>query len=423
MDNLSLVRKQLIKGSTETAHWAVLLTFFVWPFGTFVSSLRFIGKRAFSTVLVLFYFLFGYTYIITGKDQDTYRVSQYFLNAATESFSDLWNKMTNLYELGNKPDIFQDLLQFVVSRFTTDVQVYFAIASLLFAFVLAKIFEDLYKDTQEVKDAGLLVLLLSFFLLLVFAPSRINSFRHYMATAIFIFASCRYLIYGGYQNLILLCITPLIHFAFVAVIPLIVLFKIIGRRYVVYYVLIVLSFVFSGQSKDYIREKLPNLEESALQYHANQYTSDYYLKQVAKLKSQRTVILDRYVYYTSIFFLLLTLYHVRYAKNMDEGTGNLFALSLLIFACVNVFSEMESIANRFGVLYHGFCCAFLIRFYKQTAISPGRILKFVFALVLILNAVIVLRILAQSASVSTLLVLFPLALFSNIDTSILDLIR
>jgi hypothetical protein len=414
----------LLKGTLGPSNWRIWLAFVIWPFGTLVYSFAFIGKRAFSIVLVLFYLLYGYTYIVIGKDQDTYRISQYFEGASKLSFSDLWNKLTHLYELTNKPDIFQDLLQFVVSRFTQDPQIYFAITAVLLAVVSALIFEDVLKNREGSDDKiNFFALLVALFLLLVLSPGRINSFRHYFATAIFLFAVHRYLTRGGIKYLFLLGVTPFIHFAFIAVIPVMLIYRIVGNRFYVYYVLVVLSFVYSSQVSNYVREYTTELDTSALQYHASRYTSEVYLRQVQELKAQRYYVLDNYIYFSTIFFLVITVFISNINKIVDEHLKNLFGFSLLIFSFVNLFNDLESIANRFGVLYHGFCCIFLIRLYLNSKKIAPLIMQVAFFSVMLLNAIIVLRILIQSASVSTLLLFFPVSIFAPIEVSILDWIR
>lgn len=400
-----------------------LIGFLIWPLGAFVASLRLVGQRVFSLMLVLFYFLYGFTYIISGKDQDTYRISQYFEEASKLSFSDLWNKILNLYALGNKPDIFQDLLQFSVSRFTTDVQVYFAIISVLLAIISVKIFEKVVETKPFSRSLNYFSLLLLLFLLLVLSPGRINSFRHYFALAIFLFSIYSYIQTNKPKYIFLLCITPFIHFAFILVIPLIVVFKFIGNRFWVYYLLILTSFIFTDQVSNYIRDYTAGLDENALQYHATQYTSDYYLKQVSQLKSQRYFILDRYIYFTTIFFLGLSLYSAYYLGLASDQLKKLFSMTLLIFAFVNAFSELESISNRFGVLYQGFCCIFLIRLYINSGKVVPLLIKILFSIVFLVNFVIVVRITMQSASVSTILLFLPVSLFSPLEISLLDWIK
>lgn len=404
-------------------NYSWLVAFFIWPFGAFLASLRTIGNRVFSVMLVLFYFLYGFTYIIAGKDQDTYRTSQYFKEAAKLSFGDLWDKIENLFAITNKPDFFQDLLQYLVSRFTDDVRVYFAVTAVMFAIVSAIIFEDVYRAKDVRFKTSIMVVLASLFLLLVLSPGRINSFRHYMATAIFLFAMNRYLSLGGLKYLAMLFVTPFIHFAFIMIVPLIILYKIIGDRYVVYYALIVLSFIFSSQVSSYVNELTTTLDESAIQYHANRYTSDVYIKQVQELKAQRYYVLDKYTYFTTLFFLAVMLLHHKAMADTLPQFRKLFGVSLIIFAFVNLFSELESVSNRFGVLYQGFCCLFLIAFYLRGNKPMPWAVQGTFGLVLLVNALVVVRIVMQSASISTMLLFFPVSLATPIDVSVLDWLR
>lgn len=391
---------------------------------SFITSFKYVGSRLFSVMLVLFYFLYGYTYVIAGKDQDTFRTSEYFIEASKLSFNDLLDKISNVYTIGSKPDVFQDILQFIVSRFTDNVQVYFGVTAVIFAVFAARTFEVVFKTQKpERKYFTFFIIIAGLFLLVVFAPSRINSFRHYLAGAIFISFMYSYLAEGGMKNLIYLLVTPLIHFGFVLLIPVVLLFFVVGRHVWICFGVVVLSFLFSSDSVGFLQEYLSGLEENAFQYHANAYTSDVYLGQVKDLKVQRYFILDTYIYYTTLFLLGLTVYHVQWIKVMDRGTIKLFTFSLILFSFVNFFSELESVSNRFGVLYHGIVCIFLIRFYLNTSIKVSKFILTMFGVVFLLNAIIVVRIFLQSASVSTITLLFPISLFSPIDVSLLELLK
>lgn len=401
-----------------------LIKFIIWPLGTFISSLRIIGTRAFSYILVLFYSLFGYTYIIAGKDQDNYRIAQYFKAWSASTFDDLWYKIATLYELGNKPDLFQDILQFIVSRFTDNVEVYFAFISGLFALMVAKIFRSIYSNEGMERRSDFFLVGVSLFLLLIFSPGCINSFRHYFAVTIFLYALYKYLNGDGKWYLFLLSLTILIHFAFIMVLPLVALHRVIGNRFWVYYFLVFASFWVSDLAVDTLGEYTTTLDESSLQYHAKQYTSDVYLEKVSTIKENRSVILDKYIYITTLSFLIVTFYLVNKHNTLNEAERKLYGMSLLFFVFVNSFKGLESVSNRFGVMYQAFCCILIIRiFIKEKKFNVPYQIKLAFSFMLLFNAVIILRILAQSTSVSTVLVFFPITLLYPADVSILDWIK
>lgn len=402
--------------------WAI--AFVVWPLGAFLASFKFIGQRVFSLMLVLFYFLYGYTFVIAGKEQDTFRTSQYFREAAAWSFSDLIERLSNVYSIGSKPDVFQDILQYCVSRVTDDIQIYFAVTAIIFALFAAKIFEVVYRNFKTNEHAPFFILCISGFLLLVLSPGRINSFRHYLAGVIFILTIYNYLTEGGSRHIVLLLLIPFIHFGFILVLPFVLLFKILGNRFKIYYAMVLLSFLLSAQAAQYVREYIPTLDEGAFQYHANAYTSEKYLNQVQAVRAQRYVFLDTYTYFTTLFFLGLMLFHARFLNRIDQGSQRLFAFSLVMFSFVNGFSDLESVSNRFGVLYQGLCCTFLLRYYFLNSQRGVPVyIQSIFFLVFMANAIVVIRLLIQSMSISTVMLLFPVSIISPINLSILDWIK
>ncbi|MFN9500298.1 MAG: EpsG family protein, partial [Chryseotalea sp.] len=303
---ITQIRSQIKESSTGII--ISIVAFMLWPLGAFISSIKYAGTRIFSVLMVSFYFLYGYTYIIAGKDQDNFRIAKYFTEWSGLTFDALWSKIITLYELGNKPDLFQDFLQFTVSRFTNNVQVYFAVTATLFGLVAAALFKVVLTTDSKIKRNDFFLVCVTLFLLLVLSPGRINSFRHYFGVAIFTYSLYRYLNGEGFKYLFLLMLTPFIHFAFVMIIPLVLIQKLISNRLYIYYLLIVISFFLSGSVADYWGDFTRSIDESSLQYQAKQYTSEAYLQKVDELKTKRTYILDIYTYATTVYFLFVVVY-------------------------------------------------------------------------------------------------------------------
>ncbi|MFN8887071.1 MAG: hypothetical protein ACK5WF_06400, partial [Cyclobacteriaceae bacterium] len=194
---ITQIRSQIKESSTGII--ISIVAFMLWPLGAFISSIKYAGTRIFSVLMVSFYFLYGYTYIIAGKDQDNFRIAKYFTEWSGLTFDALWSKIITLYELGNKPDLFQDFLQFTVSRFTNNVQVYFAVTATLFGLVAAALFKVVLTTDSKIKRNDFFLVCVTLFLLLVLSPGRINSFRHYFGVAIFTYSLYRYLNGEGFK--------------------------------------------------------------------------------------------------------------------------------------------------------------------------------------------------------------------------------
>jgi hypothetical protein len=418
---ITQIRSQIKESSTGII--ISIVAFMLWPLGAFISSIKYAGTRIFSVLMVSFYFLYGYTYIIAGKDQDNFRIAKYFTEWSGLTFDALWSKIITLYELGNKPDLFQDFLQFTVSRFTNNVQVYFAVTATLFGLVAAALFKVVLTTDSKVKRNDFFLVCVTLFLLLVLSPGRINSFRHYFGVAIFTYSLYRYLNGEGFKYLFLLMLTPFIHFAFVMIIPLVLIQKLISNRLYIYYLLIVISFFLSGSVADYLGDFTRSIDESSLQYQAKQYTSEAYLQKVDELKTKRTYILDIYTYATTVYFLFVVVYLAWMTRIKDRTILSIYGMCLLLFVFVNLFRDLESVSNRFGVMFHGLCCILLIRLFTLPNFKVPVFIKATFAVVMIFNAVVILRILAQTASVSTILLFFPISILFPIDVSVLDWIK
>ena len=145
----------------------LVVSFFVLPFSSLVMSLLLYKKKWSRHLFVLFCFYFGYTFVIpaTGGDSAFYNsvLSDYFNSQILfKSFVDgLFTVETQ------QTDLYQPFVTWIVSRFTDDYHVLFAVFGLVFGIFYSKILWFIF-DRISYKISGFAIVL--FLMLLLINP-------------------------------------------------------------------------------------------------------------------------------------------------------------------------------------------------------------------------------------------------------------
>lgn len=399
--------------------WTYIL-FLLWPAIAIIQSYKNLDRRYAVIIITLFFGLFGLT-MVFGITTDASRYEQGFLVIADKPFSDFFNIVSGLYsDEGKKPDFVLDLITFVVSRITTNASIFFMTLGLIFGWMVTKILSLFYKIYLSNKN----VIGLTFFILLalLLAPGRILSFRHYLGLAIFVYGIYKYFTSEEYIYLIVIACTIFVHFAYLMVVPLFFLYKYAGNRNNIFYALIILSFVFADQAAEFIRIYGGNFD-SGLDRVVQGYTNEDYLDKVSDLQENRNVVLNSYMRWTTMFFLISIIFHKFKYKIFDAVSERLYSFSLVLFIFVNFTQGLESISNRFSIVFQVFACLFFIHLYSLSTFKISPTFKGVSLLIVALNAIIGFRLLMEIMNITLLTPFLPLSILMNSDVPIINVIK
>ena len=398
--------------------WEYLL-FLLWPSIAFIAYIRNFGNQYSNAILILFYGLFGYTFVY-DESADSYNHAADFLATVNIPFSDFFDRLSNLYLIGDsKPDFLLDFINFAISRITDDTKIFFMTLSILIGWMLMKnlnIFQKLYLENRNIMT---FVFLLFFFILI--PPSRILSFRHYFALLVYVFGVYLYLKEGKIIYLIVLASSIFIHFGFLIVVGLFFIYKFAGNRNTIYYILIALSFLFYEQAASLLREFGIIGFEIGLSETISGYTDERYLQTVSELQMNRMVVVNSYIRWTTLFMIASLIFHKLKYKKFDKISENIYSFSLLIFAFVNFTQGMEAMTNRFGVVFQVIACVFFIHLYALNIIRTNVFFKYSSIIFICLNLIILMRITIEYSNMLLVTPFLPLSFFVNSDYSILQL--
>ncbi len=407
-----------IKNNTN-AFWTYV-GFFLWPFLMFINSVRNLGTPRARTAVVLFFGLFGFT-MLYNEEADSSRHAETFERITSKPFSEFFSIIFGLYsDEGQKPDFIMDLIGFIVSRITANSQWYFMALALVFGWMLMKMLGNLYDGYLKRPDTmGSLFII---FFLVLLPPMRIVSFRHYLGLIVFVYGIYQYYKLGDKKFLLVIASPIIIHYGFLMVVPLFFLGFALGNRNKIYYVLIILSFLFADQTASLIRTYGAGLD-MGVEQAVKGYTHQKYLDVVAEMQGNRNVILNSYVRWTTLFMLFSLLYYRIVHKNFDTVSEKLYSMSLILFAFVNFTFSLESISNRFSILFQVLACVFFVHYHTNNTVKVAPIFKIIACCFLLLNGIILIRLTMEYMNFSVLVPFLPLALFTDSDVPVLDMIK
>jgi hypothetical protein len=404
--------------NTNDDFWNYLL-FFIWPIiGFFVSIRRFHLKSA-GIIIILFYGMYGYT-LLFNPSTDSHRQMMEFNEVVFLPFSHFFDFIFNLYGSEAKPDFFMDLIMYSVTRVTDNYRFYFMAMGMLIGYMVLKNIKVFYTLYLEKQNKIALTFIVFFFILN--PPMRIMSFRHYLSLLVFVYAMYQYFKTNNYKDLLLLTAVVFIHFGYLMVVPLFYLYRVLGNRNIIYYIVIALSFVFFDQAASLIRGSGIDLE-GGLDQAVLGYTNEGYLEDVSEMSGKRMVLVDQYTRWTTLFFLFSMLYHKFRFKTFDIIGERLYSFSLLVFAFVNFMQGMVSVSNRFGLVYQCIGCVFYIHIYSNCNFKNSKWFMNLAILFVFINFIVIFR---TSIEYANLLMLSPLYLLSFLvdsDLAILKLIK
>src|SRR5690554_2394004 len=194
--------------------------FFVLPVLGFIMSLYNIRSKSSAFVYVAFAMLFGYAISFS----DTYRYAEAF--ARFDSTLN-YRVIVELYRSGELRDIYRLLLFYFVSLFSDNPKVMYAFAGLVygvFSYLSLRVF---------VKERGVGLDFYVFALTLVFftyiSISNVNGFRFWTGGVILFYSVYQFIIQKKTKWIVGILITPFIHYGFVLIVPVFILYKLIER--------------------------------------------------------------------------------------------------------------------------------------------------------------------------------------------------
>lgn len=361
------VKKNYAVGDRQMAG-ILLCVFLVWPLAGFLCALfnyrSLIGRR-----IVLWFCIFiGATYYVNFQgNTDSVRYASELIEMSSLKTGEFLKAFGSLYSSETSVDIYQPLITFIVSRFTSDYHVLFSIFALVFGWFYLKCVNVLYDDYSKYRNINALIHL--FFFIFILPVWQINGVRMWTAVWIFFFGAYQVILYRKYKFLFVTVSAVFVHFSFILPNLILIVYLLLGNRNTMYYGLIILSFIVNRYADGFLREYGGILGMESMDKRILMYTNEDKMEMYNAGTGQAWFM--KWSVTGACYYLLLAMFLVRKKIKTclsEKGLSNLYSFSLLLFGFANTFIKVPSM-GRFFTLFLVSATFLLVKLYAQ---RPGK---------------------------------------------------
>lgn len=197
--------------------------FIILPVVGFIISLFNFRSKTSGFIFIAFSTLFGYAISFSDSSADSFRYAYAFSNF--DNTLD-YNKIVNLYQIGELRDMYRLLLFYFVSIFSKNPKVMYAIAGLIYG-VLSYLCILTFVNNSGRKDSYVTILAVIFFTYV--SLSNINGFRFNTGALLLYLSVYQFILKKKTLWVIGILCTPLFHYGFTLIIPVLLIYKLIER--------------------------------------------------------------------------------------------------------------------------------------------------------------------------------------------------
>ena len=333
--------------------------------------------------------------------------------------------ISNFYsEESNMVDIYQPLVTFILSRFTKDGNILFAVFGTVYGYFFSRnIWLVLDFSRLRKVDNKFWLLIVAFICVLGFW--HLNGVRMFTAAHVFFYGAFQYLVNNKRNGITFVISSVLIHFSFILPIGVFLLFVLVRIPWRVLYFLFIGSFFVSSLNIPAIRTKLESVAPSFLLPRVTSYTSDEYIESVSDLDESANWYIkyhaDSLMWTIAILFTII--YFSKSSKFKDnKAFANLFGFSLLILSAGNITSLLPS-GGRFVLVAQLFGVALLVYYYVRFKVDLYAKWLLLLSPLLYFFIIVSLRISFDTISVMTIVGNPILALFVDLPIPLIDVLK
>jgi hypothetical protein len=373
-----------------------LLLFLLWPFLAFIHALANYTQKEARKVVYFFLIYYGLCFFIDfSLYYDAVGNALRLKNNSALPFSDFFKIVGGLYSSETSVDILEPLISFIVSRFTSDYRVLFAVFAALFGFFYLRSFDLLY-DRYVNKPNWNAVIHLIYFILIIPITS-ISGFRYYTAAWIFFYGAYHVILYRDPRYIILSLSSSFVHFSFLTANAILIIYFISGNRNLIYIPLVIISFVMPHLMGPFFKTLSLRLGGS-LQSRYEGYSNEGYISGISESYDNAswflTLSTDLVFYYLLLAIVIIQLKTRKDNKSQEER--NLFSFLLIFLSFVNFGKVIPSLGGRFQTVFLLFTTFYIFLFYVKRVSNKINLITLAGIFPMFLNAAVTFRVGSES---------------------------
>jgi hypothetical protein len=356
------------------------LLFFIWPFGSFLISVATLHKYKSSRIIfVMFAVLYGYTFVLdqTVSDADNGRIVKQFYAVSDMDFS----RFQDYLSADNNTDIFLPVSFYLISKISKNPHVLYAYFAFIYSLFFMLSFNYLIKIISNKRlNYRIIIFLILFVVYIRF--SSINGVRFWIACFIYIFGIMKILIDCKYRYLILISITPFIHFSYFFGLLVVIVYFFIGKRIKYCYLLLLISIIFPV---DYITKYIQNSGFFVSKSESYFRDDNVSIENFKRSNSNFYIIWGATIAQNFMSFALFVPSLLKVNYSYDKIESRLYSFLIVYLSFLNFASGSYEVYRRFFEIFIMLCFVFFIKILSNELIKyKSMILLEIFSILSIL---------------------------------------
>ncbi|MCF1716388.1 EpsG family protein [Flavihumibacter sp. RY-1] len=291
----------------------------------------------------LFVIYYGATFVISNPGMDAYYYANQLENMHNSglSFSELIK-----YDYGQSSstfDIIQPTITYIVSRFTSNYSILYAVFGIIFGFFYSRNIWFVL-DKIETSKSKIFILLIAL-LVLIIPFWSLNGVRMWTAAHMFVYGLFNFLYSKKWKYALIIFLTIFMHFSFAFVVLIFGLYLLLGNRVHFYFILFLLSILVFQIDLDFFNQFITSNLPEKLKVKAGAYTNEDYIKAQAINTSKTNWYVQYYALLLkwSISAILIGIYfRFRSFLVEDKFLKSLFSFTLLFYSFSNFTASLPS---------------------------------------------------------------------------------
>lgn len=328
-----------------------VVLFLISPFFSLLYSLRTLKTKSSYVVFFLFAVFFGLAFTTQPHHtMDSVRYIEKFNGYIFYSLNDFLYEFQNFltFSEGDK-DFYFNTVAFIVSRFTDNYHVLFAVFAAVFSYFSLKSFKFLTSSDNFKTSLFCLILAFMFMRNDIF---NINGVRFWTAAWIATYATFQIYVNKNKKYLLLAIIVPFVHIAYWVYLGLLIIVYFTARYKKVWIILFIVSFFTSS----FIFELIGSVQQylpPVISKMVDSYTAAEYVSERSEVNS---VIMHTFSILGGLFRNLVIFLFIKNMKYIDQDkrTDTLFGFLLILATFVNYTMIVPSLGGRFAALMYPF---------------------------------------------------------------------
>lgn len=399
-----------------------LLVFLFSPLLALIISIKNYKEVWAKNIVLLFSGFYGFMFVIGNAGSDINRYKSRFEEDLKININ-LLDYLKLLFK-EEKYDFIQPFLSYFVSCFTSDFRIFLLLIGLIFGFFLSRnIWYVISLVNNKPRWFSILFILVFSF---IYAIWDINVMRFTLAAHIFFYGVFNVLVRKNNWGYLFALISIFMHFSFMIVLFLFILYKLLGSNFVkIYFVLFIFSFITSELNLSVVKEQMSILPQNLIE-KSDDYLNEDYKEKREELNSNKNF---RGKFYQSSLKwsvgVLMTFVYFKRNKKRNVNLNiekDLLSFCLFFLGVFNILSSIPSM-NRFQFVSYLFAFAlFCMHFSKFTKSKDIRIIYLVLPLILF-YFIVKLRIGLEFTGIFTILGGAVTAFFSDNLVPLIDFLK